>query len=307
VRFVQLVGEGFDVVLFHGKCLAPLIEDFDALPVVVDFCDATSLRLRGSLRRAPWWRRPLLALRWLQVRRVERRLLRHRRQAFVSERDREAILGAEGGGRVVTIGVDHGFWRRQGPPGPDPRIVFSGIMSYAPNDDAARVLLERILPRVRAVVPDAQLQILGRDPTPELRKLAGRSPGIEVTGFVPDMRPHLERAWVEAVPLRYGAGVQNKIREAMAMELPVVTTPLARDGLRVETGEEPPVEVADGEREFAERVIKLLEQPGERARLAAAGRRYVERHFDWAGSAERLERLCVEAVEAAPSPRRKRT
>jgi hypothetical protein len=297
--FRALVAEGgFDLVLFHGKSLFPVIEDFDALPIVVDFCDATSLRVRQRMEQASPARRALLALRWLQVRRVERKLLaKSPHVVFVSRRDAEAILGEGSGGEVVSIGVDHARFRRARP-GAANALVFSGIMSYGPNEDAALVLLERVFPLVRRAVPDAELFLVGRDPSPRLRARAAATPGATVTGFVPDVRPWLERAAVAAVPMRQGSGVQNKVLEAMAMELPVVTTSLVSAGLRVAGGEAPLV-VADELREFAEAVVKLLGQEQERARLAAAGRRFVEEHYDWSRSAARLERICVSAAARA--------
>ena len=296
--FRALVAEGdFDLVLFHGKSLFPVIEDFDALPIVVDFCDATSLRVRQRMEQANPAERALLALRWLQVRRIERKLLaKSRHVVFVSRRDAEAILG-EGTGEVVSIGVDHARFRRSRP-GATNALVFSGIMSYGPNEDAALVLLEQVFPLVRSAVPDAELFIVGRDPSRRLRARAAGTPGVTVTGFVPDVRPWLERAAVAAVPMRQGSGVQNKVLEAMALELPVVTTSLVSAGLRV-AGGEAPVVVADEVREFAEAVVKLLGQEQERARLAAAGRRFVEEHYDWSRSAARLERICVAAAARA--------
>jgi glycosyltransferase involved in cell wall biosynthesis len=232
------------------------------------------------------------------VRRVERKLLaKSPHVVFVSRRDAEAILGEGAGGEVVSIGVDHARFRRARP-GAANALVFSGIMSYGPNEDAALVLLERVFPLVRRAVPDAELFLVGRDPSPRLRARAAATPGATVTGFVPDVRPWLERAAVAAVPMRQGSGVQNKVLEAMAMELPVVTTSLVSAGLRVAGGEAPLV-VADELREFAEAVVKLLGQEQERARLAAAGRRFVEEHYDWSRSAARLERICVSAAARA--------
>jgi glycosyltransferase involved in cell wall biosynthesis len=297
--FRELVANGsFDVVLFHGKSLFPVIEGFDALPIVVDFCDATSLRVRQRMEQAGVAKRSLLALRWLQVRRVERQLLAKSRDVvFVSRRDAEAILGEGDDGEVVSIGVDHARFRRSRP-GATNALVFSGIMSYGPNEDAALVLLDQVFPLVRRAVPDAELFIVGRDPSRRLRARAAETPGATVTGFVPDVRPWLERAAVAAVPMRQGSGVQNKVLEAMAMELPVVTTSLVSAGLRV-AGGEAPVLVADEVREFADAVVKLLGQEQERARLAGAGRRFVEEHYDWSRSAARLERICVAAAARA--------
>jgi glycosyltransferase involved in cell wall biosynthesis len=295
--FLRLLDEGsYDVVLFHGKDLAPVIEGCE-VPIVVDFCDATSMRVESRIRRAPPAQRPLLWLRYLQVRRIERKLLRASPHvAFVSCRDREAIVGPSSRGEVVSIGVDHDFWTQRTGPATSNTVAFAGIMSYGPNEDAALVLIDEILPRVRRSVPDAEFMIVGRDPSAALTQRAESVQGVTVTGFVDDMRDYLERAAVSAVPMRYGSGVQNKVLEAMAMETPVVATSMVAAGLRIDGGEEAPILVADDPGEFAERVVKLLQQPNERARLATAGRQFVEQYYDWSRSAEKLERMCIAAA-----------
>src|SRR5206468_215326 len=130
-------------------------------------------------------------------------------------------------------------------------------MEYPPNTDAALYLIEEILPLVQRTVPAAQALIVGRDPPARLRS-AGQRPGVTVTGFVDDVRPYLERATVFAAPLRFGAGIQNKVLEAMAMEVPVVASPLAADGLRTEDGAQPPLDVARTTEEFADRIARRL-------------------------------------------------
>jgi len=117
-------------------------------------------------------------------------------------------------------------------------------MHYAPNVDAAFHLIRDVFPVVRVEIPDAQLHIVGRDPTPELRA-AQNVPGVTIIGFVEDVRPWLEGATVFASPIRFGAGIQNKVLEAMAMELPVVASTVAADGLRTNEGTMPPVDIAD--------------------------------------------------------------
>jgi glycosyltransferase involved in cell wall biosynthesis len=174
-------------------------------------------------------------------------------------------------------------------------------MSYAPNEDAALRLVDEVLPRVRRAVPEAEVVIVGREPSARLRERAAL-PGVHVTGFVPDVRPFLAAATVFAAPLRFASGVQNKVLEALAMGVPVVTTPEVADGLRVDAACQAPVLVADDPRELAERIVKLLGQPALRERLGREGRRFVEEHFDWERSARRLEQLCQRAcADAAPA------
>jgi glycosyltransferase involved in cell wall biosynthesis len=164
-------------------------------------------------------------------------------------------------------------------------------------------LVEQIAPQVRRAIPELEILIIGRNPTAELKEKAARLPNVTVTGFVEDVRPHLERASVFAAPLRYASGTQNKVLEAMAMELPTVTTSTVADGLRMDGAEEPPVVVADDDRDFAARLVQLLENPSERSRLASLGRIYVENHFIWSRSADKLERMCLAAAGQSPATR----
>jgi glycosyltransferase involved in cell wall biosynthesis len=299
--FIKLLRKkSYDVVLFHGKSIFSVIEDWSGKPLVVDFCDATSMRYQSKLNYAGGAARLWYALRYRQIKQIEDKMVaKTPHLAFVSWRDREAVVGATERGKVVPIGVDHHYWTRK-THNPRPNcLAFTGVMNYAPNEDAAIYLIDQILPLLRHAIPNIELLIVGRDPAPALKERAQRHPEVTVTGFVDDVRAYLERAAVFVAPLRYGSGIQNKVLEAMAMEVPVVTTSLAAAGLRVDGAGEPPVLVADGEKEFAERVIALLGQKEERHRLAGEGRRFVENHFIWSRSAAKLEEMCFAAAQQA--------
>jgi glycosyltransferase involved in cell wall biosynthesis len=302
--FLELAHGGeFDAVLFHGKDVYPVIEGFRGLPVVVDFCDATSMRQRQRLRHSGPLQAALAGWRWARARRTERRLLEHTPHlAFISARDRDAVLGPGGDAAVVPNGIDLGYWTRRAAPAGAVRVVFTGVMSYAPNEDAALWLMREILPRLRRAHPALELQVVGRSPSAAVVEEAARSPGATVTGFVEDVRPYLEGATVFVAPLRFASGLQNKVLEALAMDVPVVTTPVVAEGLRVEGAGTPPVHVAEGEEGIAASVRALLADGSARARLAREGRRYVEAHFDWERSADQLEALCLAAagVQAVP-------
>ncbi len=298
--------ERYDVVLFHGKHLFPVIADC-ALPIVADFCDATSMRIGTKLHFAPWPRKPLLWLRYRQVRRLEERLARKTTHVgFITARDREVVLGPASQATILPNGVDHRYWRRRSEERPAENcIIFTGVMDYAPNDDAAHHLIQDIAPLVRRAIPNLEILIVGRDPSRRVRELARRSPGVVVTGFVDDMRPYLERATVCVAPLRYASGMQNKVLEALAMQVPVVATSVVAEGLRT-NGITPPVLTARNALEFAEATVHLLRHASDRQTLSLQGRRYVENNFCWRRSTEKLERLCAEAVAAAHAtvPRR---
>jgi glycosyltransferase involved in cell wall biosynthesis len=291
----QLATGTTDAVIFSGKDTFPAVRAVGASPLVVDICDAATLRLRGELAVCGWPRRIRVALRLAELARVERRLAaRTPHLLFASERDRSALEGSRG--HVVPNGVDLSFWTRREPPAARPTVAFTGVMAYRPNHDAAMRLATRVLPLVRARVPNARLIVAGRDPLPELRATVDGRPDISLIGACPDLRAHLERAALYCAPLRFASGIQNKLLEALAMELPVVTTDVAAAGLKV-ANEEQPLVVADDDERLAEAIARLLADPARRAELGSAGRRYVERHFSWERSAAGLEAVLGAAAE----------
>jgi glycosyltransferase involved in cell wall biosynthesis len=173
-------------------------------------------------------------------------------------------------------------------------LVFSGKMSYHANVTAALHLVNDIMPRVWSHKPHTRLWIVGKDPTEHVHAVAARYPQhVKVTGAVPDMRHYLRRASMAVVPVVYGAGIQNKVLEAMACGASVVTS--ARTVASLQPGYEEALLVADGAEAFARHVLRLLEGPLLRERLGRAGRRYVETHHDWSVIVNRLAEIYASA------------
>jgi glycosyltransferase involved in cell wall biosynthesis len=173
-----------------------------------------------------------------------------------------------------------------------PRLLFFGDFGYEPNIDAATRLIQDILPRVRHQVPEASVQIAGPRPPEALRRLAASD--VEVAGWLPDLAPVMERAACMVAPLRLGAGMKNKILEAMAAGLPVVTTPMGCDGLAVRDGEH--VLVGSSAADLADATVRVLVDPRLRHRLGDAARRYVREHHAWEDVAARYERLYRDVI-----------
>ena len=218
----------------------------------------------------------------------------------VSASDRE-ILRRDAPGLevdVVSNGVDVSWFAPSGSleSARRPSAVFVGKMDYRPNVDAVRWFCREILPFVKSRIPAFAFTICGSNPVAsvlELEKIAG----VVVTGRVPDTRPYLDEAAVAVVPLRAGSGTRLKLLEAMAMGRPVVSTRIGAEGLDVVSGEHfAEVESANA---FAQRVVELLENPGERERLGRAGRGLVEASYGWPAIVSRLERVYEELL--APS------
>jgi glycosyltransferase involved in cell wall biosynthesis len=178
-------------------------------------------------------------------------------------------------------------------------VIFSGKMSYHANVTAVQRFVREIYPIIRRAQHDVRLRIVGSDPTRAVRDLA-QDPTITVTGFVPDLRDVIGTATVAICPVTVKAGTQYKILEAMAMELPVVSTTLGLEGLGAEP--ERDLLVADGAADFAQRVCALLADAQLRKRLGQAGRQYVETHHRWDDAARKLERLYQEATDLHQAP-----
>jgi glycosyltransferase involved in cell wall biosynthesis len=147
-----------------------------------------------------------------------------------------------------------------------------------------------ILPLIRAEEPGVSLTIVGRAPTPAVKRLADEH-GVTVTGRVDDVRPYMEEAAVYIVPLRIGGGTRLKIFEAMAMAKPVVSTTIGAEGLPVSDGTD--VLLADEPQSFARAVVDLLRDPSRRAAMAAAARTLVVERYDWSAVAGELEEALV--------------
>jgi sugar transferase (PEP-CTERM/EpsH1 system associated) len=172
-------------------------------------------------------------------------------------------------------------------------IVMSGVMATYTNVDAATWFAREIFPLVEREVPEASFWIVGRQPQREVLALA-RPPRVVVTGEVPDVSEWLLRAEVGVAPLRIGAGMQNKLVQAMAAGLPVVATPVANEGIAATPDVH--LQLRTTPRAFADAVIALLRDKTERERLGAAARGYVERHWTWEAHFEEQLRVFAEVA-----------
>lgn len=211
-----------------------------------------------------------------------------------------SLPGAEGARIPAAVGngVDLDYFERPGGTRNPESIVMTGKMSYHANAAAAHYLVEQVMPLVWRERPGVRLEIVGKNPPRRVRDLGyfasnGAGPakrgGVTVTGETPDLRPHLWRAAVAVAPIVYGAGVQNKVLEAMAASTPVVTTPIAARALDAVADRE--LCVGGDAAGFAAQILRLLGDSGAREEIGAAGRRYVEREHRWERSAEALESI----------------
>ncbi len=203
--------------------------------------------------------------------------------------DQQRLLGEVPDAKTIVIpnAANTEFYKpRLTDPQPDGRtIVFFGLMSYQPNIDGAAHFIQEIWPRIAEANKQARCKIIGGSPPASLLALAG--PGIEFTGFVPDLRPHLAEAAAIVVPLRIGGGTRLKIVEAMAMGKAIVSTTLGAEG--IEAVPDRDILIADEPAAFADAVTRLLNEPALATQIGHSARELSEARYAWSSAARTLE------------------
>ena len=268
-----------------------------ALHTLQDVCDCRSLFYQRQLAEPGLG----FAGRW-RVRQLLRRFRAF--EAFtlrsypvttaVSPQDQEYLQALAPGARVELIpnGVDLEQFAPDAAVEERPgELLMFGNMDFLPNVDSAVRFAREILPRVRQRAPEATFTVVGTDPVEEVRALASL-PGVEVTGGVPDLRPYLARATMLVAPMRFGAGIKNKVLETLAAEKPVVTSRRAAQALHPEAAQL--LRLADEDQEFADAVCGLLESPEERREIGRRGRETMRRRHSWEAAAAAYEALLAE-------------
>jgi polysaccharide biosynthesis protein PslH len=282
--------EQFDVVQVESAHAASFDYGDHSLQVLDEHNLEYELLYRMFHSERSLGRRLYNGLEYLKVRHSEELSWRHFAACLAtSERERAVIAGRNGGKPVEVIpnGVDLDQFQPQlEAPDPD-NIVFTGILTYRPNSDAVVHFVSNILPLIRRSRPTAHLTVVGVGASDEIKRLA--RPGVEITDWVPDVRPYLARAAVVVVPIRMGSGTRLKVLEAFAMGKAIVSTSVGCEGLSGVPGEH--LLIADQPTEFAEEVIRLLANRKLAAKLGEAGRLLVESRYGWPSIALRLERF----------------
>lgn len=256
-------------------------------PTIMDMVDVDSAKFAALADRAAGPKKAMLAREARLLGRFERRVAATMAATlFVSEA--EAALFRAGGGEGRIVAVENGIDATVNDPvivtpvaEAGPLIVFTGQMDYQPNIDAVTHFAKDILPLVRQAHPTARFAIVGRAPTPAVRRLAGEA--VIVTGEVPDTRIWLAAAAVCVAPLMLARGIQNKVLEAMAMARPIVASRAAAEG--IDHGGT--ITVADGDRDFADKVITALNRPA----ANPAARAQVLDRYDWNARLAPLDQL----------------
>jgi len=269
----------------------------NSLPLISDVHDAISLLAKRS---ANFEKYPIKKLKLLSesycIKRYESRCCKESNFYIVNSSEDEKYLSKfldNAKLRIIENGVDFSYFRyRFNREMKNKILVFTGDMSYSPNEDAALYFSNRIFPVLRDRYTGLLFNIVGKNPPQRLKKLENK-PGITVKGFVKDIRPHIHEAVAYVSPLRYGTGMKNKILESMALGTPVLASPISCEGISV--NHEDNILIANNEEEYTQWIEQLILNNNLRKRLSENAYTMVKKHYNWTEKSQQLQNL-IETV-----------
>ncbi|MEM2145360.1 MAG: glycosyltransferase, partial [Candidatus Jordarchaeaceae archaeon] len=196
---------------------------------------------------------------------------------------------------IIPPGVDLNYFKPSESQ-EEEKLVFTGAMDYPVNVISVLNFYKKIYPMIKKEIPKVKFYIVGRNPSNEILRLAKLDSSITVTGAVEDVRPYVWNSAVFVVPIVVDdGGIKNKTLEAMAMGKAIVSTSLGAQDIGCENGKH--LIIAENEKEFAERVVELIKDEGERRRLGKNARKFVEENYSWDKKSEELYRAMLEVIE----------
>ncbi len=297
-RVRSLLGsKRWDLIFVHCSSVAQYVEHVQNIPKILDFGDMDSQKWLEYANYKPF---PLsLGYRFegSKMLAAEKRLARRFDLCTATTRaEWETLNGYATGAETDWFpnGVDADFFCPADEPHDVDTISFIGRMDYYPNQECMARFCEQTWPLLKVTRPGMKLLIVGADPSPAMRKL-GDLPGVTVTGSVPDVRPFIRKSALMVAPLNIARGTQNKILEAMAMGVPVVTSTIAAGGVDAESGAH--FLVADTPSDYARAIMRIVDSPAERNRLAVAGRQRMLSHHAWPRSMARLDGIIDRGIK----------
>lgn len=285
----RLCTADYDLIWVSGWDMIVNLPKKCRVPVLADAVDDGVFEWWGKFRHARGaFERMRLFKRVVMNARFERRYFGSAQGVlFVADADARVFqrIAPKTPTYVVHNGVDIEYFRPLGGPQAGNSLVFEGNMGFAPNIEAAVFFVREVMPLIKKRHP-VRLTLVGNRPSAEVMSLAGED--VEVTGFVEDIRPLIDRASVFVCPMLTGAGIKNKLLQAWAMAKPVVATAMSTGGLLADDGHN--ILIANKPEAIADAIIRLLRDPAIATRLGNAARQTVEKHYTWEAKSAELEK-----------------
>ncbi len=256
---------------------AEYAKDFE-IPKTLDYQDALSKGVERRIHNAGFFKKMVFQSETTRLMKYEKEIFNFfDNKTIISEQDKNLIPHEDYKKiTVVPNGVDTDFFK---PFETEKKydLIFSGNMQYPPNVDGAEFLVKKVLPLLLRKKPDFKLVLAGASPSPSVLSLA--SDNVIVTGWVEDIRPYYAESKIFIAPMQLGVGLQNKLLEAMAMQLPCITSELANNALKASPGKE--ILIGHSPEEYAKHIFTLLDSPKIASELALNGFSFVHNNYNW--------------------------
>lgn len=256
---------------------------------VLDFQDTLSMNMKRRADNSGLLQRVLFSIEAKRLARYESKMF----EVFdvltiITDADRKLLKSPRKEEvHIIPNGVAESYFTYPQPKEKPYDILFSGAMSYAPNIDAAEYLIKEIMPLVWEKKPNVKIAIAGGGAPISLQKEANER--IIMPGWVDDMKEYYSQTKIFIAPMRIGTGLQNKLLEAMAMNVACITSPLANQALKAKDKEE--ILIADNAKAYADCIIDLLDNEQLSSKIANAGKDYVFNEYSWENSCEKLSNI----------------
>lgn len=258
----------------------------------LDFQDVFSKGIDRMIPKSAWWKRGLLRAEYKRIVRFEHDMLPLFDNCTIITQVDKSLIQHPRAKEIVVVpnGVDLDYYQiRQKEKKID--LIFTGNMAYLPNIDAATYICKEIVPSLKKKYPNIKVAICGANPSPKV--LALQSGNVTVTGWVDDMRDYYSQARIFIAPMHLGTGLQNKLLEAMAMQIPCITSPLAAMPLHAETNKE--LLVCNSTLGFVDAIDHLLTDSEYYHEIATNGFAFVKKNYNWTQTTEILNKLITKA------------
>jgi glycosyltransferase involved in cell wall biosynthesis len=271
-----------DGIIAHLVRTSDYVKRVQGVPKVLEMTDAISLTYRRfhEHRQRLSVKTLAYALEYKRLRQYERAIAsQFDMVSLISPVDRDYLVDtgtSEQGIDIFTNGVNLAELPFLGP-GEQRDVIFIGNMRTIPNIDACRFMATKVLPLICAET-NVRFRIIGEIPEVIAREFQEYE-AVDVVGRVDSIAEAAKGAFAAVCPMRFGAGVQNKVLEYMALGIPCVTTGLGLEGIAAEPQKE--VIIADSAEEIATAVLKLLGDPHLSTALSVAARGFIEREHTW--------------------------
>jgi len=250
---------------------------------IIDFVDAISLNYQQTVKYVNFFWKIIYFIENKRLINYEREIVNKFDLSFiVTQKEKDFIRKKEEKKMIVLPnGVKENIFKRELNKKEENWISFLGKMDYLPNEDACLFFARKIFPKIKEKYPELFFYIVGISPTKKILNLK-KNPGIKITGFIEDPYHYLERSKIIVASLRVGAGIQNKILEAMILGKTVVTTPIGASGIpEAKNGEHFIVVDHKNPDEMTDKIIALMENDKERKRIGTNAKKLILENYNW--------------------------